>query len=136
MLSLFIGLRYTRARRRSQLVSFISGISIFGLIVSVALLSLVLSVMNGFDQQLRERILSIAPQVMVLNNRGVEDWQGLRDQVLEQEGVIAGVPFIQLGGGASYKRSVVPANIYGVDPSEEGKVSSIENFMPDRKSVV
>lgn len=130
MLSLFIGLRYTRARRRSQLVSFISGISIFGLIVSVALLSLVLSVMNGFDQQLRERILSIAPQVMVLNNRGIEDWQSLRDKVLEQEGVVAGVPFIQLGGGASYKRSVVPANIYGVDPSEEGKVSSIESFMP------
>ncbi|WP_460225772.1 lipoprotein-releasing ABC transporter permease subunit [Aurantivibrio infirmus] len=130
MLSLFIGLRYTRARRRSQLVSFISGISIVGLIVSVALLSLVLSVMNGFDQQLRERILSIAPQVMVLNNTGVEDWQALRDQVLQQEGVVAGVPFIQLGGGASYKRLVVPVNIYGVDPKEEGKVSSIENFMP------
>src|SRR5690554_134928 len=100
MLSFFIGLRYTASRRNSQLVSFISTISIVGLIISVALLVVVLSVMNGFDKELRERILAILPQASIQHVENVEDWPNLREWLLTQEGVEEAAPFVQLGGMA------------------------------------
>ncbi len=132
MLSFFIGLRYTGARRRSQLVSFISAISMTGIVVSVALLVLVLSVMNGFDKELRERILSIVHQASLYHDQGVEDWQSLREQVIARDDVLAASPFVQLTGLISYRREAAPALINGVDIDWETQVSSIENYVQDQ----
>ena len=77
---LFMGLRYFRSGGRSNLlVSFISMLAITGLVLGVALLVVVLSVMNGFDRELRERILSVVPHVQLIHNTGVADWRQQRD---------------------------------------------------------
>ncbi|MGQ9425190.1 lipoprotein-releasing ABC transporter permease subunit [Gilvimarinus sp. F26214L] len=130
MLSFFIGLRYTASRRHSQLVSFISSISIAGLVISVALLVVVLSVMNGFDKELRERILAILPQAAIQHMEGVENWSEVRDWVAGQDGVEAAAPFVQVAGMAEYRREIAPLIVNGLDPQLEKDVSAIEDFLP------
>ncbi|GAB1257239.1 lipoprotein-releasing ABC transporter permease subunit [Aurantivibrio plasticivorans] len=128
-LSVFIGLRYTGAQRNNQLVSFISGISIVGIVVSVALLVVVLSVMNGFDKELRERILSVLPQGAIYHSTGVEDWQALRSHLNSQRGIADSAPFVQLAGMLSYKREVGSVLLYGIDPKYQTKVSSLGQYL-------
>ena len=75
---LFLGLRYFSSRSASsgtRLVSFISTLAISGLVLGVGLLVVVLSVMNGFDRELRDRILSVVPHVQIIHNSGVDNWQ-------------------------------------------------------------
>lgn len=129
MLSFFIGLRYTASRRHSQLVSFISSISIVGLIISVALLVVVLSVMNGFDKELRERILAILPQASIQHINNLEEWPNVRGWLLDQPGIEAAAPFVQLGGMVEFQRRVAPLLINGVDLELERTVSSIDQFL-------
>lgn len=128
-ISLTIGLRYAGARQRSQLVSFISGISIVGLILGVSLLLVVLSVMNGFDRELRERILGVMPQAAIYHRHGIESWQQLQQQLEAHPEVGAAAPFVQLQGLASHKRQVSPVSIYGIEPSQESRVSIIESYL-------
>nr|WP_075185362.1 lipoprotein-releasing ABC transporter permease subunit [Teredinibacter haidensis] len=125
----FIGLRYTGTRRRSQLVSFLSGISITGLVVGVALLVVVLSVMNGFDRELRERILGLVPQAAIKYRSGLDDWQYVIDTVKGDDRVVAAAPFVQLDGLVSYKRKTEPVLLYGIEPSLEPSVSQIEKYI-------
>ena len=100
-LALFIGLRYTRAKRRNHFVSFISGVSILGISVGVWALITVLSIMNGFERELRGRILSVATHVTISSSRGwLDDWEGLAKTALEQQGVSAAAPYI--GARASH----------------------------------
>ena len=74
MLPFFIGLRYTRAKRRNHFISFISFVSILGIVLGVTVLTTVLSVMNGFDKELRERILGMMPHVTVMGNaQGIQN---------------------------------------------------------------
>ena len=82
-LSLFIGLRYfSSGGRNSRLVSFISLLALSGLSLGVGLLILVLSVMNGFDREMREHILSVVPHVQVTNPDSVgDDWQSQRELI-------------------------------------------------------
>lgn len=129
MLSFFIGLRYTGSRRHSQLVSFISSISIAGLVISVALLVVVLSVMNGFDKELRERILAILPQAVIHHVDNIEDWQSIRDWLVDQPGVEDAAPFVQAAGMAEFRRRVTPLMTSGVDVESERQVSAVEDFL-------
>lgn len=129
MLSFFIGLRYTGSRRHSQLVSFISTISIAGLVISVALLVVVLSVMNGFDKELRERILAILPQASIQHVDNIQDWQSIRERIVNQPGVENAAPFVQIAGMAEYRRKVAPLIINGVHAEMERAVSAIEQFL-------
>ncbi|TQV81337.1 lipoprotein-releasing ABC transporter permease subunit [Exilibacterium tricleocarpae] len=126
---LFIGLRYTGSRRRNQLVSFISGISIAGLVLGVGLLIVVLSVMNGFERELRERILGIVPQAAVYHREGVADWEALRRQVLAQPAIVDAAPFVQLQGMVAHRRKATPVLLYGVDPVREAAISVVENYL-------
>lgn len=127
----FIGLRYTRSRRRSQLVSFISAISIAGLSLGVALLIVVLSVMNGFERELRERILGIIPQAALYHREGIEDWEHLRQQVLQETAFEQAAPFVQLQGMVSLGKQAAPVMIYGVEPESEARISVIEQYLPE-----
>ena len=95
-LPLFIGLRYTGARRKSRSVSFLAAVSIAGLAVGVSLLVLVLSVMNGFDRELQQRILGLVPQAAVYHREKIADWQSLKNTLEQQPGVVAASPFVQL----------------------------------------
>ncbi len=91
-----LGLRYGLSRKHSRLVSFISRLSIIGLVVSVALLILVMSIMNGFDKELRNNILSIMPHASIYHQRGIEHPEQLTQTIESNSHVIASSPFVQL----------------------------------------
>ncbi|HCK76863.1 MAG TPA: lipoprotein-releasing system transmembrane subunit LolC, partial [Gammaproteobacteria bacterium] len=124
--ALFIGLRYTRARRRNHFVSFISGVSILGITVGVWALITVLSVMNGFERELRERILSVASHATVSARSGwLEDWPTLIESIVEHPEVISAAPFIYGQGLLTRGNTVSGALIRGVLPEKEAAVSNI-----------
>ena len=124
--ALFIGLRYTRARRRNHFVSFISGVSILGITIGVWALITVLSVMNGFERELRERILTVASHATVSARTGwLEDWPALSRSVSEHPEVLAAAPFIYGQGLLTRGDTVSGVLIRGVLPEKEREVSSI-----------
>lgn len=128
-LSLFIGLRYTGARRRSRSVSFLSGVSVAGLAVGISLLVLVLSVMNGFDRELRERILGLVPQAAIYHREKIEDWQSLKRRLETLDGVAAAAPFVELHGLVSHRNATAAVVLYGFDPIAEASVSLINEYV-------
>ena len=124
--ALFIGLRYTRARRRNHFVSFISGVSILGITIGVWALITVLSVMNGFERELRERILTVASHATVSARTGwLEDWPALSRSVSEHPEVLAAAPFIFGQGLLTRADTVSGVLIRGVLPEKEREVSNI-----------
>lgn len=127
--SVFIGLRYLLERRRSRSVSFISGIAITGIVLGVGLLITVLSVMNGFDRELRERILNIMPQVTLYNRSGIEDWPTQREKLLQDQDVTGVAPYIEIQALVNAGKATKPAFIYGIDADLEKSVSRISQFL-------
>ena len=127
--SLFVGLRYTRAKRRNHFISFISMTSIVGLALGVTVLIVVLSVMNGFDRELQRRILGMVPQASVLGYQPFSDWQALAEKAEQHPNVEGAAPFIQLQGLLSHKGVVDSAFITGIHPDYEDKVSIVSEHL-------
>ncbi len=125
-----IGARYGISRRHSQLVSFISRLSTAGLVIGVALLIVVMSIMNGFDRELRERILGIMPQAMVYHREGIANYQDLITQLKSDKRIIAAAPFVQIQGLLTYQKRVAPINLFGIDSIAESKLSVLEQYLP------
>ena len=115
-LALFIGLRYTRAERSNGFISFISLISMIGLTLGVAVLITVLSVMNGFDRELKTRILGMVPQATVVSTEIISDWKQLADKIKEDPEVAAVAPFIQLQGMLTSNGQFAGIIVTGVVP--------------------
>ena len=128
-IALTVGLRYTRAKRRNQFISFISLTSILGLILGVAVLIIVLSVMNGFDRELRQRILGMVPHATVQTSDPITDWQTVAAQVVATSGVAGAAPFVHGQGMFTYKGIVQPVMFQGVLPEQEEQVSILPNHM-------
>ncbi len=129
-LELFIGLRYTRAKRRNHFISFISLISMLGIALGVMALIVVLSVMNGFEKELRGRILGMVSHVTVTSfDSQLQDWQSLRDRVKAHDSVIGGAPYIEAEAMISNLSSVSGSIIRGIDPAYETEVSEIHEHM-------
>ncbi|MCF6768159.1 lipoprotein-releasing ABC transporter permease subunit [Thiotrichales bacterium 19S11-10] len=129
-LSLFIGLRYLRAKKRNHFISFISGASFIGIALGVAVLITVLSVMNGFDREIRERMLVMVPQASVSGWNGqLDDWQKVYKQLEGKDQIIGMAPYIQ--GQAMITREGFSAFgiLMGVDPKLENTVSPINSKM-------
>ncbi len=127
---LFIGLRYTRAKRRNHFISFISMISMFGIALGVTALIVVLSVMNGFEQELKGRILGMVSHVTVSTyDNKLADWQELRDRVSVNKEVIGSSPYVDAEAMLSNMASVSGAIIRGVLPETEPQVSEIHEHM-------
>jgi len=127
--SVFIGLRYLLERRRSRSVSFISAVAMTGIVLGVGLLITVLSVMNGFDRELRERILNILPQVTLSHRSGIENWQEQRLELLQDKDVTGVAPFIEIQALVNVSQKTKPAFIYGIDSVLEDSVSRISQFL-------
>jgi lipoprotein-releasing system permease protein len=129
-LEIFIGLRYTRAKRRNHFISFITMISMLGIALGVMALIVVLSVMNGFENELRGRILGMVSHVTISSFRGpLQDWENLRAQTLEHPSVIGGAPYTESEAMISNLSSVSGALIRGIDPEYETSVSEIHENM-------
>ncbi len=129
-LPLMIGSRYSRAKRRNGFISFISAISILGVAIGVWVLISVISIMNGFGNELRGRILDVAPHVTVTGqgNR-LNDWQAITDQIDRQPEVLGRAPYIYTQGLITLDGQVTGSLVKGVLPEEELKVSEIANHM-------
>ena len=128
---LFIGLRYTRAKRKNHFISFISLTSMIGIALGVAALIVVLSVMNGFQAELRTRILGVASHLEITGaNNQLGDWPALAAQVKKtQPEVIASAPYVMAQGMLSYGQAVQGALVRGVLPAEEDKVADLGKNM-------
>lgn len=128
-LSVFIGMRYTRAKRRNHFISFISLTSMVGLALGVLVMILVLSVMNGFDRELRTRILGMVPHATISANQPISDWRALAAQVAQHPEVEAVAPFSQLQGMLTHGGGVQPVLVNAVLPEAEKNVSIIAQHM-------
>jgi lipoprotein-releasing system permease protein len=127
---LFIGLRYTRARQRTRFISVISIISIVGIALGMTVLITVLSVMNGFQREIRTRILGVASHVQIsgADNR-IADWQGIASVASRNPQVVAAAPYVSAQGLLSNGAAVRGAFIRGIDPALEEKVSDLGQHM-------
>jgi lipoprotein-releasing system permease protein len=132
--ALYLGGRYASMRSRNALVGFISLLTVSGLALGVAVLITVLSVMNGFDRELQQRVLGLVPHLTVttprLNALQTEaEWQPLRELIDRTPGVTGTAPFLQLQGmllAHGHSKGIL---LNGVDPPQESAVSIINNFM-------
>lgn len=126
--SFFVGLRYTAAKRGNHFISFISLVSMLGLTLGVAALIVVLSVMNGFDRELRQRILGMVPHATLSDyQKPMQDWQAVRDHLAKNANVDATAPFVQAQGMLTHAGQVQGVLVSGIDPQIEPSVSIIED---------
>ncbi len=135
-LSLLLGWRYSFGIARQRLLSFLSRVSSAGLALGVAMLILVLSVMNGFQRELEERILNLVPQASLISYYGLPDWQSRIVSVEQHPEVLAAAPFTKVQAMLSVRNNVVPMLGFGVDPDYEIKVSAIAEFVPNLSSLL
>jgi len=125
---LFIGLRYTRAKRRNHFISFISLISMLGMALGVMALIVVLSVMNGFQKEIRARMLGASPHLEVVADGGqLNDWPSILDKVARHPQVIAAAPYVSGQGMLSIGRNVQGVMVRGIDPSKETAITELSN---------
>lgn len=121
---LLIGLRYTRAKRRNHFISFISLISMLGIGLGVAALIVVLSVMNGFQKELRTRILGVASHIQIAGINGeLTDWQTIAAQALLNPEVKAAAPFVQSQAMFTVDNGVKGVLVRGILPDQEERVA-------------
>jgi len=128
-LPFLVGLRYVRAKRRNHFISFISLTSMLGLMLGVAVLILVLSVMNGFDHELRTRILGMVPHAKIESREGMVEWQALAEELMQRERVIGAAPFVEQQGMFSVGGRNQGAMVNGINPDWEDRVSIIGEHM-------
>ncbi|MBK7471034.1 MAG: lipoprotein-releasing ABC transporter permease subunit [Betaproteobacteria bacterium] len=128
---LTIGLRYTRAKRRNHFISFISLISMGGMALGVAALIVVLSVMNGFQEELRSRILASISHVEIRasGSGGLADWKAVAGQVSGQPQVIGVAPYVEGQGLLAVGENVRGVLVRGVDPTLENTVADFDKHM-------
>lgn len=129
-LEIFIGLRYTRAKRRNHFISFISASSMLGVMLGVTALITVLSVMNGFHKEVRERILGMASHATI---RGVDgelaQWRQAMDLVQRHPEVVGQAPFVEIQAMLANGQQASGAIVRGIDPALEPRVSDVGAHM-------
>ena len=127
---LCVGLRYTRAKRRNHFISFISLTSMIGIALGVTALITVISVMNGFERELRERILGIASHATISGADGpLEGWESLAAAAETHPEVMGAAPFVESQGMLTRAGQVRGVLIRGVSPSHEPRVSEIGQYL-------
>jgi len=123
---IMIGTRYLRSTQRRGLLSFISIVSILGLALGVAVLIVVLSVMNGFERELRSRILSVTSHATLMGLGGtLPDWRAAQARAQAQPGVVAAVPYIEVQAMLVHGARAAPTQLRGVLPAQERRAVSL-----------
>ncbi len=127
---LFAGLRYLRSRRHNQFLSFISWFSLLGLVLGVAALITVMSVMNGFEDELKGRILRFLPHGFVEPQQGeLNDWPSLLEELEQFPSVLGVAPYIRGHALVNREGSVRGIELSAVDPALQSRVSLVDNYM-------
>lgn len=125
--SLFIGLRYTRTRKKSQIISFVSIVSTLGITVGVLALIVVLSVINGSTSVMREETLKSVPHASIVGAGGLNDWPALREAVVVHPGIVGAAPYVageawlRVDGGGEF------VQLRGVAPTLEHEVLQVKS---------
>ena len=141
----FVGLRYLRSQRANNFASFVTLASVIGVSLGVAALIVVLSVMNGFENELRGRLLSMTAHASVLATDEANDWQGWMEALVTRSGVEAAAPYVELEAVLSSGRDLSGALLVGVDPALEDGVSqvgghmrsgSLQDLVPGQRSII
>lgn len=129
-LSLIIGLRYTRAKRRTHFVSFISLASLLGIALGVMVLITVLSVMNGFDQQIQQRFFAITPAVTVVTDNNISNsWPELVRASKTLSDVVDAAPYVTGNGMIMQGAKFAGVSLMGILPSRESRVSALNKHL-------
>jgi lipoprotein-releasing system permease protein len=127
---LLVGLRYTRARRRNRFIGINSLVSMIGIMVGVWALIVVLSVMNGFQKEVRTRILGVASHVQITSVNGrLREWQPIAKMAGQHQHVLASAPFVQAQAMLSVGTAVRGALVRGILPDQEEKVADLGEKM-------
>jgi lipoprotein-releasing system permease protein len=125
-----IGTRYLRSTHRRGFVSFVALMSVLGLMLGVAVLIVVLSVMNGFERELRSRILSVTAHATLMGLEGtLDDWRGARTAALRQPGVVAAAPYIEEQAMLSHGQHVMGTLVRGVLPAQERQTTGLAQHL-------
>lgn len=128
--ALMVGLRYTRAKKSNHFISFIAMVSMIGIALGTIVLITVMSVMNGFQSELQERILGMVPHVFVADRGdGLKDWQSLELKVKSNPEVIAAAPFIDTQAMFKARGNIHFGMVQGILPAKEAEVSIVDEFM-------
>jgi len=144
-LSLFVGLRYTRAKRRNHFISFISLISMLGIMLGIVALIVVLSVMNGFHKEIQERILGMASHATISDPEGIADWAALVEQVRQHPEVVGAAPYVEIQSMLMNSGRTSAAILRGIVPDQEDAVSalrkdmvvgSVDDLVPDSFNII
>lgn len=131
-LALFIGRRFSRAKQRNKLVSFVSISSVIGISVGVMVVIIGLSAMNGFERELHNRILSVIPHAQLEGvDEPIKDWQSMRQTAIKHPKVVAGAPYVLFTGLIEKGAKIKPVQLRGVDLKQEPSVSNINQFVLD-----
>jgi len=126
----WIGTRYLSSTHRRGFISIVALISVVGLMLGVAVLVVVLSVMNGFERELRTRILAVTAHATLMGLEGtLEDWRGARAVALRTAGVRAAVPYIEVQSMLANGEAIAGAQVRGIEPAEERKADSLAQRM-------
>ncbi|MBM4192046.1 MAG: lipoprotein-releasing ABC transporter permease subunit [Gammaproteobacteria bacterium] len=129
-----VGTRYLRSTHHRGFVSFVAFMSMAGLTLGVAVLIVVLSVMNGFERELRSRILSVTSHATLMGLEGaLQDWQGIRRLALQAPGVRYAVPYIEARAMIANGSRVLGSAIRGIDPALERKATGIAQQVRDAR---
>jgi len=131
-----IGWRYTRAGRggrRNRFISFISGVSMLGIALGVAALIIVLSVMNGFQREVRDRMLSVIAHVELMSYQGqaLPDWRATAAKALENPAVAAAAPFVAAQALIARGDEMRGAVVRGISPADEATVTPLAAQLKD-----
>ena len=127
---LMVGLRYTRARRRNRFIGVNSAVSMIGIAVGVWALIVVLSVMNGFQKEVRTRILGVVAHLQIVaDDNRLDDWQGVAKIAAQNPRVVATAPFVQAQAMLSNGQGMRGAAVRGILPAEEEKVADLARHM-------
>ena len=125
-----IGWRYTRGKKHNHFISFVSLISILGIAVGMTVIITVLSVMNGFKEEIRDKILDVVSHNTLSSLDGtIDDWEALRPELESEAGVAAIAPFVEMQVMLMNGDRVRGAYVRGVQPELEKQVSNIENYL-------
>ena len=131
---LFIGLRYTRAKKRNHFISFISLISLMGITLGMTALITVMSVMNGFQKEVRTRILGVASHVQIGSIHGnLSHWQQTAEEAVKHPFVEAAAPYVNAQGMLSHNQVVQGVVVRGILPTMEDKVADFGRMMASGK---